>query len=171
MNYSSQQGYQGQGFQNQGNQFQPMGYVQSHYQGQLSQPSFGQQQPVIAHTGGYQANNQSYGQQPSTFSHYTAQPISHFSNQGQGQSYSQPVISHLGYTADQQASGPVYQATGYGSHNGSYGGGQPQGYIQGGYVQSHTQQSPVYHATNSYQQAGPVISHLGYQANNNRQGF
>lgn len=194
MNQFSQQpgNYQGQqGFQNQGN-YEPIGNVQSHYQGQLSQPTFGRQTNSIVSNvpGGYQSSN-SYSQgsqhyEPSGYSNMT-HPVStnnSFISHQPVQSYAQspatafgnvgPVIAHYGYQAgpDQQHSyfqpssnmGTQYAqqtAPNYGGYNQSnmqnnYGGMTP--------THSNTSIHPVYEATNAYQQAGPVISRVGWQS-------
>ncbi|WP_036718766.1 hypothetical protein [Paenibacillus harenae] len=196
MNQLSQQSvnFQGQqGFQNQG----PTGYVQSHYQGQLRQPTFGRQTNSIVGNvqGGYQGANQQYsssmgqssfnqpvGAYNSFQSHqpvqsHAASPATAFGNVG-------PVISHYGYQAGtnaqqsyRQPASAQYsqQATanfgGYSQSNAqSAQFGQSGQSGQSGYgmtpVQSYTSSShPVYEATNAYQNAGPVISHVGWQAN------
>lgn len=147
--YSQQQGFNqgqgGQGYQNgQSNNnfnYEPHGYVQSHYQGQLSQPNFGQNQPVISHAGGYQAmNNNSYG---NTANSYSGMSNQHYGTQHAGngqQSYQQ----HYG---TQQHIQPIH-------HTQSYGNEQHQP------VQSHASQ----HIASQYGDVGPVIAHLGYQA-------
>ncbi|NIK75767.1 hypothetical protein FHS15_000867 [Paenibacillus castaneae] len=219
MNQLSQQpgNYQGQqSFLNQGNQFEPTGFVQSHYQGQLSQPTFGRQtNSIVSNTpGGYQASN-SYSQgaqhyTPSSYNHFS-QPVgtnNSFNSHQPVQSYAQspatafgsvgPVIAHVGYQAgpdnqhnyhQPQAShfgyGTQYSqqaGSGYGGQSHSMGqmgqysqsanqyGGQSQSYGQqnyGGMTPTHSNTSihPVYEATNAYQQAGPVISQIGWQAN------
>lgn len=200
--YSQQSGnYQGQqGFQNQSTQFQPTGYVQSHYQGQLSQPTFGRQSNSIVSNspGGYQATNSfSQGVQhyiPTNYSSYS-QPAasqnaytSHMPVQSHAQSPATafgnvgPVIAHFGYQAGPDAGSGYNQqsfyqpsnanmGTQYAQHTTSNYGGFTQSNAQNGYggmtpTHSNTSsQHPVYEATNAYQQAGPVISQLGYQAN------
>lgn len=202
MNQFSQQpiNFQGQqGFQNQSNQFQPIGNVQSHYQGQLSQPTFGRQtNSIVANSpGGYQSYGQ--GQQqfaPTGFSNQVGANNAYLSHQPV-QSYAQspatafgsfgPVISHVGFQAgpdsqqQQQQQGrqqAFNQSSNFGLQNAQFaasnfgGFNQAQANVQSGYGPTPTQsyttsQTPVLDATNTYQQAGPVISHLGgFQATN-----
>lgn len=122
MNHYSQQPVQFQGGQqnylNQNRTYEPTGNVQSHYQGQLSQPTFGQQSASIVgptSMGYASANTQQYSSmhqhaapayhatsQPavsnnSFMSHqpvhsYASQPATAFGNVG-------PVIAHVGYQA------------------------------------------------------------------------
>ncbi|CAM3955093.1 hypothetical protein L1N85_00275 [Paenibacillus alkaliterrae] len=189
--YSQQSGnYQGQqGFQNQ----VPTGYVQSHYQGQLSQPTFGRQTNSIVSNqpGGYQATN-SYSQGTQHFipTSYTSmsQPTGNnyaYTSHQPVQSHAQspaaafgnvgPVIAHTGYQAGQDRQQSFYQpATAhfgnqYAQHATSNFGGSMQSNIQGAYgptpMHSYTNSPhPVYDATNAYQQSGPVISHVGWQS-------
>ncbi|MFD0959335.1 hypothetical protein [Paenibacillus chungangensis] len=203
MNYMSQQpsGYGAQSYQssNQGQQYKPSGFVQSHYQGQLSQPTFGRSQGQVGMSS-FQAgnmNNQSanygaMGQQQHAASYqshapvpsYASSPATAFGNVG-------PVIAHTGYQAggQQQAQQPQqsqslyqpqYQSMQHQAASHAQGmqaqGMQAQGSqgMQAGsqaasqygmsFTQSQTGQNPVYQATNAYQQAGPVISKLGWQA-------
>jgi hypothetical protein len=201
--FSQQPGnFQGQqSYQNQNAQFQPTGNVQSHYQGQLSQPTFGRQTNSIVSNvpGGYQASN-SYNQ--GAQQHFATSGYSNMTNpvgtnnsfisHQPVQSYAQspatafgstgPVISHVGYQAgpDSQQSQSQYQPSSnfgsqYAQHAGSSNfGGFAQSNLQnqqnnyGGMTQTHsntTSMHPVYEATNAYQQAGPVISQLGWQSN------
>lgn len=195
MNQWSQQpgNFQGQqGFQNQA----PVGYVQSNYQGQLSYPTFGRQSSSIVSNaqGGYQGQGMqqfgaaNYASQPSGYiSHqpvqsYAKSPATAFGNFG-------PVISHVGFQAGpdrqqgfqggqqgMQQSFNQPTAMNYGAQSAQYApsnyGGFAQSNAQSGYGMTPTQsyttsQSPVLEATNAYQQAGPVISHLGgWQATN-----
>lgn len=117
MNQMSQQSgnYQGQqGYQNENSNFQPIGYVQSHYQGQLSQPTFGRQTDSIVSNqpGGYQSsNNYNQGTQQFASNGYGAFSGSYNSNNSHQpvQSYAKspatafgdvgPVIAHYGYQA------------------------------------------------------------------------
>lgn len=213
MNQLSQQpgNYQGQqSFLNQGNQFQPTGYVQSHYQGQLSQPTFGREtNSIVSHSpGGYQASNSySNGSQmhftPSSYNHFSQPEGSYnsFNSHQPVQSYAQspatafgdvgPVIAHVGYQAGPDSQQHGYQQQhisqyGFGNQyaqqqNSNFGGqshynsqngygAQSQSNMQNGYggmtpTHSNTSLNPVYEATNAYQQAGPVISRVGWQAN------
>lgn len=197
MNQLSQQpvNFQGQqGFQNQ----VPTGFVQSHYQGQLSQPSFGRQSNSIISNmpGGFQGQNM-YSQQgtqqfvPTSYTSMS-QPvgtynsfISHQPVQSHAQSPATafgsvgPVIAHVGYQAGTGSQQSFYQpsAANFGTqyaqqHTASNYGGFAQSNAQSGYGMTPTQsyttsQNPVYEATNAYQQAGPVISHVGgWQATN-----
>ncbi|KQO04594.1 hypothetical protein [Paenibacillus sp. Leaf72] len=207
MNQMSQQpgyfqGQQGQlGQQGQfSNNYQPSGFVQSHYQGQLSEPTFNQNPSSIVQSpiGGYQATNQhSYSsaaylpshQQNAGMMQHQYQPnsgyqshTSHYqvpsytSHQSSANYGANPVISHLGYQSSPQQH-YVQSHTGYANQNFSSGGyaglsnnmSNNQNQTHGGMpVQSATGQNPVYHATNAYAQSGPVISHLGWQAGQNR---
>jgi hypothetical protein len=194
--FSQQPGnYQGQqSFLNQG--FQPTGYVQSHYQGQLSQPTFGRETNSIVSNspGGYQASH-SYNQgaqqhfAPSGYSNmtnpvgtnnsfishqpvhsYAQSPATAFGNVG-------PVIAQVGYQAGHDSQHSYYQPSSnnnsqYAQHANSNFGGYAQSNQQnqqnnyGGMTNTHSNTSihPVYEATNAYQQAGPVISHIGWQS-------
>jgi len=198
VNTRSQQGgfqnYNGQGQSNfQANRTQPVGYVQSHYQGGITSQNAG---PVISHVGGYSAN------QNQTGSHYSNQNTnqsymsnnqfnnqlsnnSQFSNNNQ---YAQPVIAHAGgYSANQQSYG---NSMGMSSNNASQMNNQQQPVIshmsstmssntyrpqQASYNNNHsytnasTGHSPVYHATHASQQEGPVLSQLGYTAGSQSQ--
>ncbi|WP_341282308.1 hypothetical protein [Paenibacillus sp. FSL H8-0537] len=205
MNQMSQQpgyfqGQQGQlGQQGQfSNNYQPAGFVQSHYQGQLSQPTFNQNQSSIVQSpiGGNQATNQhSYSsasylpshqqntgmmqhqyQPNSGYQSFTAQPhvSSYTSHLGSTNYATNPVISHLGYQASPQQH-YVQSHTGYAGQNQNFSSGgyagmsNNQNQTHGGMpVQSATGQNPVYHATNAYAQSGPVIAQLGWQAGPNR---
>lgn len=192
--YSQQPGnYQGQqSYLNQGTQFEPSGYVQSHYQGQLSQPNFGRQtNEVISNVpNGYQASH-SYNQgvqhyAPSSYSNMT-NPVgtnNSFISHQPVHSYAQPpatafgyvgpVIAHVGYQAAPNGQHSYYQPTSnhgsqYAQHTASNYGGYGQSQMQNGYggmTQTHSNTSlhPVYEATNAYQQAGPVISQIGWQS-------
>ena len=181
MNQMPQQpsGYQSnQNFQTP-SQYEPIGYVQSHYQGQLSQPNFGRPtQSIVGNPqGGYQANQSfsmpmqqtapsQFGMQQQGFSNqyvshgpvqsHASSPATAFGDVG-------PVIAHFGgyqaqnnsfYQPSQQQFKPVSS--------------QSQSFNAGGYgmtpTHSQTSQHPVYQATNAYSQAGPVISRLGWQA-------
>ncbi|MWC26766.1 hypothetical protein [Paenibacillus sp. MMS18-CY102] len=161
------------------------GYVQSHYQGQLSQPSFGQ--PGVL-PGGYQASShQPYASQThNSYQNYTPAsqslgpvisrvgwqagpdlqqstqqhnyaPVHTYNQQASSnQSYTAgPVISRYGYQAGPDSYGPVNQA--FQQH-------QPQQYA---YQQQHAAQStyqPSFygaHATTSATHQHPV-----YQATN-----
>lgn len=196
--YSQFQGGQ-QGFQNQNqNQFQPTGFVQSHYQGQLSYPNFGQATQSIV--GGIGSQNGSFGNQQQTpafqqsftqqagsnQSYASHQPVqSHASSPAMAFGEFGPVISHFGLQAGPDANQNQQQfsqrsqyqpaQTGFSSFNnaGFTGGFQNNANQSIGHspVQSYTQQNPVYKATNAYQQDGPVIARLGYQANNSNSNF
>ncbi|MCA0753894.1 hypothetical protein KP806_02485 [Paenibacillus sp. N4] len=189
MNQFSQQSgnFQGQqSFLNQGNQFQPTGFVQSHYQGQLSQPTFGRQTNSIV-------SNQPSGYQ-SSFSqgaqHFAPSSYSMISNAGLNQSYTShqpvqshaaspatafgsvgPVISHVGYQAGPDNSRSFYQpsasqfAQSTIAQQGAFGQGMGQSSYGPTPTHSYTNSAhPVYDATNAYQQSGPVISHVGWQS-------
>ncbi|CAM4291290.1 hypothetical protein PAEN110709_06735 [Paenibacillus endophyticus] len=191
--YSQQPGnYQGQqSYLNQGTHFEPTGNVQSHYQGQLSQPTFGRQTNSIVSNvpGGYQASN-SYSQgnqhfSPNSYSNSTHPVgtnhsfISHQPVQSHAQSPATafgnvgPVIAHVGYQAGYDNQQSYYQPTSnigsnYVQHSASNFGGYAQSNQQNGYgmtpTHSNTSIHPVYEATNAYQQSGPVISHVGWQS-------
>lgn len=204
MNQFSQQpgNFQGQqSFLNQGAQFQPTGNVQSHYQGQLSQPTFGRQTNSIVSNvpGGYQSSNSfSQGTQhfaPTGYSNMT-NPVgtnNSFISHQPVQSYAHspatafgsvgPVIAHLGYQAgpdnqqqqQQTQQHSFYQpslnmmGSQYAQQAASNYGGHAQSNLQnnyGGMTQTHSNTSihPVYEATNAYQQAGPVISQIGWHS-------
>lgn len=210
-NYQGQQGQHG--YQDQNTQFQPIGYVQSHYQGQLSQPTFGRQSNSIVSNqpGGYQASNQGnmgtqhyannanngYGtssQSSGSYNSYNSHQPVHSYAQSPATAFGDvgPVIAHYGYQASPNSQQSYYQPSSsnqgsqYGQQNMSNYGGNAQnasynshfnsqnGYSQsnsnngyGGMTPTHSNTSlhPVYEATNAYQQAGPVISHYGWQAN------
>jgi len=169
----------GQTNQNQ-NRYQPSGYVQSNYQGQLTRGAASG--PVTAHAGYQAGGSQGFGSAGSTFtggfaSGFTGGSSSFQSTGGfQGQATTQqnpvyratnareqegPVIQHLGYQAGTpqgfQGQGSQFGASSF----------QSMGGFQG---QATTQQNPVYRATNARQQEGPVIQHLGYQAGT-QQGY
>lgn len=180
-----------QGSQYQSNAQQPFqasgGYVQSHYQGQLSQPSFGQggiipsphpfasQSSHLHQTAqtGYQnftPASQSLGPVISRLG-WQAGPDLHQqahsytpANTAFTQSYSTgPVISHYGYQAGPDARGPVnmaFQQQGYNAYP------NQQQHATG--FGSQTSQHPVYQATHAYEQAGPVIQHYGGWESNQR---
>jgi len=200
-NYQGQQGQYG--YQDQQTQFQPVGYVQSHYQGQLSQPTFGRQTNSIVSNqpGGYQASNQGnqgmqhYASNAQTSGSYTSHQPVHSYAQSPATAFGDvgPVIAHYGYQAGPDSQHSYYQPSSsnqgaqYGHQNMSnnYGGNaqnnsynshfnSQNGYSQsnsnhgyGGMTPTHSNTSlhPVYEATNAYQQAGPVISRYGWQAN------
>lgn len=204
MNQWSQQSnmFQGQqgGFQQQNigqQQYEPIGYVKSNYQGQLSYPSFGQQSNSIVHQpGGYQqAHTNQYGAQAqSNFagsqyqaaSHqpvqsYASSPATAFGNVG-------PVIARYGYQAGQdsqqaqQHSAFSNQGAHYAQHSPAQFGsnysnmnnfGSQGAHNYGGMTQAHsnTSMNPVYQATNAYEQSGPVISRLGWSTNDSQAGF
>lgn len=164
-NFGQQQQFQSQ------NRYQPVGFVQSQYQGiprtpsqSFSSSSFSTNnsyQPVISHVGYTAGNSQSFSNQPSAFSNQS------FGGGMSNTSYN-PVISHVGSTAGQsfnyQSQGPVQaQTSSYTPVINHFGGSsQSQGY-------------------NSFQSAGqarsssqPVISHVGYTAGqdfNNQSSF
>ncbi|AJY76419.1 hypothetical protein [Paenibacillus beijingensis] len=215
--YSNQPGNFQQGLgqfsQGQQQQYQPAGYVQSRYQGQLSQPTFNRspqsnlpitsgltnqfqnqpsqytpagggfvqaqtqpnpvnsrfrtnQGPVISQLG-YQAGAQNQNQFTQT--QFQQQPIqSQFgtamnTNAFSGQSY-QPVISRVGYQAGQETRNPVIQATTYNQQQPQFGGYQAGSQMGSQMMQSQatSQFHPVHQITNTRQDAGPVISKLGY---------
>ncbi|MFS0727723.1 hypothetical protein [Paenibacillus sp. 1P07SE] len=150
---SNQQGFQNfQSNNQQANQYQPAGFVQSHYQGNIPTQNAG---PVTSHLG-YQANNQHQ---------QSFQPQSFQSNMNSGfagsQHQSQPVISHLGLSSQAQSQQPVLSHVGLQAGQHQYG--------QGSHYQPQSQQAhyqPAQFQSNSYQQQQhqPVISHAGFQA-------
>lgn len=200
MNHYSQQPGQFQGgqqqFSNANQNFQPTGYVQSHYQGQLSYPSFGRESASIVspsyNNAGSQHSSFGYQQQAApAFRSYAQPAVSNQGYQSHGpvQSHASspatafgdvgPVIARYGYQAGQEHQHQQHQQYQSQSHQSFQ---QPAQYAQqsqqaGGYqshgpVHSYTSENPVYQATNAYEQAGPVISRLGYQsssANSNSQ--
>ncbi|GFN32033.1 hypothetical protein [Paenibacillus xylaniclasticus] len=184
-----------QGSQFQTNVHQPFqssgGYVQSHYQGQLSQPSFGQGGIIPSpHPFASQASH-TYSTTPSGYQNITPtspslgpvisrygyqagpdlhQPLHSYtpvnspihSSSSISQSYpNQPVISRYGYQAGPDTRSPVNAVF------------QQQGYnafqhqpLHTTSYGSQTSQHPVYQATHAYEQAGPVIQHYGgYESN------
>jgi hypothetical protein len=195
--FSQQPGnYQGQqSYLNQNAHYEPVGNVQSHYQGQLSQPTFGREtNSIVANSpGGYQSSNAySQGAQmqhyaPNSYSNmthpvgtnnsfmshqpvqsYAGSPAMAFGNVG-------PVIAHVGYQAGSENNQhSMYQPTSnngsqYAQHAAPHYGGYVQSHFQNGYggmTQTHSNTSlhPVYEATNAYQNAGPVISRVGWQS-------
>ncbi|WP_141505894.1 hypothetical protein [Paenibacillus luteus] len=195
MNQFSQQPghFQGQqSYLNQGTSFEPSGYVQSHYQGQLSQPTFGRQSNFngsIAPNGYQSSNSYNQGAQHFASNGYTnmTHPVgtnNSFISHQPVQSYAQspatafgnvgPVIAHVGYQAGAEQQHSYYQPTSnignqYAQHTSSNYGGYAQGNAQNNYggmttTHSNTSIHPVYEATNAYQQSGPVISHVGWQS-------
>lgn len=167
MNSMSQQG----GFQNSqyrqqqsgsqsSNNFQPLGYVQSHYQGQPKQQGgFISQEtgPVISHAG-FSAGQQNQGMSSGGYSQN-----SHIGmNQNQNQYQNQPVISHVGYTANQD-----YQPqNNFSSQSGA---NQSQPVISHvGYTANQNYRSNSFNQSNSSSQYQPVISHVGYSAGSNQ---
>ncbi|MBD2871499.1 hypothetical protein [Paenibacillus arenilitoris] len=183
--YSQQSAnFQGQqGFQNQG----PTGYVQSHYQGQLSQPTFGRQTNSIVGgaQGGYRGMNQqfastshsAFNQPVASYNAYQShQPVqSHASSPAAAFGNVGPVIAHYGYQAGSDAQQSFRQNASQFNQQANYG-GFAQSNAQSGYgmTPSHSYTSsahPVYEATNAYQQAGPVISHQGWQASSNNSPY
>ncbi|MCR2804874.1 hypothetical protein [Paenibacillus soyae] len=213
MNQYSQQPVQFQGgrqnFSTQ-SQFQPSGFVQSSYQGQLSQPSFGRTQQSIVSSptnNSYGSQNTQYGYQQNSASAYSSfnqpaitntfishQPVqSHASSPATAFGNVGPVIARVGYQAgiDNQNQGQYQSQSQFGQQQSYY---QPvqssfaasntgmglqnqnqyqaaQGFGMSQVHSSTTSQHPVYEATNAYQQAGPVISQLGYQAGNSNSNF
>lgn len=202
MNQFSQQSttYPGQGFQQQQQQYEPSGYVQSHYQGQLSQPTFNQQSSSIVGRpqGGY-SGMQSGGfggmQQAAPVSRMYTQPAvpnQSYMSHGQVQSHASspatafgnvgPVIAHVGYQAgtQQQYGGQhsLYQPSNIGYQQQAHAPMTGQNYgnmnasqSYGTPVHSQTPLSPVYQATHAYEQAGPVIAHFGGWQNNSQGGY
>ncbi len=160
------------------NRYQPSGFVQSNYQGQLTRSAASG--PVTAHSGYQAGGSQGYGATGSAFTGgYTGSssvgsytggmntgfqghamtPQNPVYNATNARQQDGPVIQHLGYQAGTQQG---YQGSQFGTS--SY---QSAGGFQG---QATTPQNPVYRATNARQQEGPVIQHLGYQAGT-QQGF
>lgn len=188
MNQFGQQGFSGNmsGMNQQKNQYQPTGYVQSHYQG-ISRQSGGMSAqsntgPVISRVG-YSAQNGGYGQSSSmlhssSFNGYNnnAQPVlSHFGGSSINAGSQQPVISHYGgYQAQnmQQSQQPMNAQQGRGA---SMSNAQPVISHFGGYQAQNMQQMQPYQSSmNNMSQSQPVISHFGgYQAQSaqNRGGY
>ncbi|WP_028561540.1 hypothetical protein [Paenibacillus pinihumi] len=126
---------------NQQNQYQPAGYVQSQYRGQISTQS--NAGPVISQLG-YQANQQNYAGGQSYGAHNLQ---SGYSNYASAQTQYQPVLSHLGDQAGQDA-----------LHRSNYVAQQP-------YAQQSQQNF------NNQYQSQPVIARFGgYSANSNNIG-
>ncbi|MFB9330606.1 hypothetical protein ACFFSY_32075 [Paenibacillus aurantiacus] len=167
-NFGQQQQFQAQ------NRYQPVGFVQSQYQGipkspsqSFSSSSFSSnnsyQQPVISHVGYTAGNSQSFSNQPSAFS-----------NQSFGGGFSNtsfnPVLSHAGSSAGQsfnyQSHGPVQAQTSSYTPVINHFGGSSSAQNIGGFQSAGQSQ-----ARSSYQ---PVISHVGYTAGqdfNNQSSF
>jgi hypothetical protein len=153
----------GQSFGASQNRYQPAGFVQSQYQGQLSRSAASG--PVTAKFGYQAGQQQSFGQQSFAGQAGAFQPSSFASQQGE---------QHPVYRATNayQQEGPVIQ------HTGGYQAGAQQNFqkplaqqnfaFQAGAAsfgaQQQTQQHPVYSATNARQQAGPVNQLIGWQA-------
>jgi hypothetical protein len=147
------------------NRYQPAGFVQSNYQGQLTRSAASG--PVTAHSGYQAGGSQGYGATGSSFtggmnSGFQGQamtPQNPVYNATNARQQDGPVIQHLGYQAGTQQGFQGYQGN-QGSQFGmsSF---QSAGGFQG---QATTPQNPVYRATNARQQEGPVIQHTGYQA-------
>lgn len=177
-----------QQFQNQSNKYQPVGFVQSQYQGipksrgGISAQNAG---PVISHVGYSAAQSNQNG---------LFQQQMRSSSQGGGSGFGinasvGPVISRVGYSNGQdfyapQASGqqqqqqmqasmsqqqqqPIISKFGYtAGQNSSASSSSRMGQqaFQGASSfssQAQSQFHPVYQATGQAQQAGPVISHVG----------
>lgn len=205
MNSSNQQGsfrnqrmFSGmQSNQNQSNSYQPLGFVQSHYQGIPNQQTGRQSAgPVISHVGysaaSQQGSNQGYAQQNAGFGGSSAGSQDFRSNQSnafvknfgsqQSSINNQPVISRVGYTADQnfQSNQPqqnqqmqpnIQQNQQMQSFS------QPQrGFAWNNQGQNQfnaqavSQYNPVYQATNAASQDGPIISRVGYSIGNQQSG-
>ncbi|AGA58344.1 MAG: hypothetical protein C6W55_02845 [Thermobacillus sp.] len=145
----------GQSFGAGQHRYQPAGFVQSQYQGQLSRSAASG--PVTAKLGYQAGQQQSFGQQ-SFAGQAGAFQVSSFSAQQQ----QHPVYRA---TNARQQDGPVIQHTGYQA-------GVQQNFQQQNFAGqagmssfgAQQQQYPVYRATNARQQDGPVIQHTGYQA-------
>jgi hypothetical protein len=155
------------------NRYQPSGFVQSHYQGQLTRSAASG--PVTAHSGYQAGGSQGYGTTGSAFTggYSGSSSMGSFTGgmtssgfQGQAVTQQNPVYNA---TNARQQDGPVIQHLGYqaGTQQGFQGGqfGTPSFQSAGGFQgQATTQQNPVYRATNARQQEGPVIQHTGYQS-------
>jgi len=194
-----QGGLQNSWNQNQTQQFRPTGFVQSNYQGQLSQPTFGRtnqsivSNPASSNWGaqnpqiGYQQNSaaaySSFNQPANTNTFISHQPVqSHASSPATAFGNVGPVIARLGYQAgpDNQNQSQFGQQSFYQPVQSSFGsmnagiGYQNQAAQSYGASQVHssvTSQHPVYEATHAYQQAGPVIAQLGYQSGQSNSNF
>jgi hypothetical protein len=194
-NFQNQRMFSGmQSNQNQSNPYQPLGFVQSHYQGIPNQQTGRQSAgPVISHVGysaaSQQGSNQGYAQQNAGFGGSFAGSRSNQSNafannfgSQQGSINNQPVISRVGYTAGQNfqpnQSQQNQQMQPYSQQNQqmqSY--SQPQRGFAGSNqgqnqfnAQAVTQYNPVYQATNAASQDGPIISRVGYSMGNQQSG-
>ncbi|GKU78456.1 hypothetical protein [Paenibacillus sp. L3-i20] len=190
MNQFSQQpvNFQGQQSILNGNrdQHDSSGYVQSHYQGQLSAPTFngGQSQSIVNNSSsGYQHSNAGqYGgitqhspsyhsiSQPAVSNHSftTHHPAPSYSQQGSA-SYTNtaPAISHVGYQAGQNYSHNQSQGQGN-SHSQDHYQGQQHGYSQSqnqnNYVQ-HSLYQPSTGNNSSQHQSYQAAEPRGYQSN------
>lgn len=177
MNQMSQQpgfGF-GQNMNAQNSGYKPTGYVQSQYKGQLRKNYNPQQQPVIAHFGGYQATDSAMsggaaGQSFGSAQAFQSQAIQPQAFQSQASQTFQSQSFHAPTTPANSGAGPVNSLYGYqGINNGSqfqFGNttgtsGMSQQQTGGQQTQSH----PVYQATNAREQAGPVNSKFGWQSN------
>jgi len=154
----------GQSFGAGQNRYQPAGFVQSQYQGQLSRSAASG--PVTAKFGYQAGQQQSFGQQSFAGQAGAFQTSSFVSQQGEqhpvynatnARQQEGPVIQHVGYQAGAQQQNfqkPFAQQNFAGQFGAASFGAQQQQW----------QQHPVYTATNARQQDGPVIQHVGYQA-------
>ncbi|MFF2887901.1 hypothetical protein [Paenibacillus sp. NPDC057967] len=180
------QGGQQQQFSNAGQNFQPSGFVQSHYQGQLSYPSFGRESQSIVspsyNNAGSQHSSYGYQQHAAPAIHSYSQPaVSNHAYQSHGpvQSHASspatafgdvgPVIARYGYQAGPDAQNQSFSQQQYGQQSYQPAQYSQQSYGQAGYqshgpVHSNTSINPVYQATNAYEQSGPVIARYGYQS-------
>ncbi|NBD26386.1 hypothetical protein [Paenibacillus glycinis] len=185
MNQFGQQGFGGNmsGMNQQKNQYQPSGYVQSHYQGISRQPGGISAQsntgPVISRVG-YSAQNGGYGQSSAMHSsssngYGNAQPVlSHFGGSSINAGSQQPVISHYGgYQAQNMQRSQTMNAQQ--GRSSSMSNSQPVISHYGGYQAQNAQQSQPYQSSmTTMNQSQPVLSHFGgYQAQSaqNRGGY
>jgi len=166
--YNQSQFQSGQSFGAGQNRYQPAGFVQSRYQGQLSRSAASG--PVTAKFGYQAGQQQSFGQQSFAGQAGAYQASSFASQQGEQHpvyratnAYQQegPVIQHVGYQAGAQQQNfrqPIGQQN-FAGQAGVFS------------FNAQQQQHPVYRATNARQQEGPVIQHTGYQAGVQQQNF
>jgi len=164
-NQTSFQG--GQSFGAGQNRYQPAGFVQSQYQGQLSRSAASG--PVTAKFGYQAGQQQTFGIQPIGQQAFTGQTGMFRTNAFTAQQGEQHPVYRA--TNAYQQEGPVIQRTGYqagAQQNFQKPIGQQGIAVQSGAAsfgaQQGWQQHPVYSVTNARQQDGPVIQHAGYQA-------
>lgn len=159
------------------NRYQPSGFVQSHYQGQLTRNAASG--PVTAHAGYQAGSSQGYsgmntamtgsgmtGFQQQSFTGGAMTPQNPVYRATNARMQEGPVIQHTGYTNSMNQG--YQQGTSFSQAQQQFGGASSFG--QGGVVGAMTPERPVYRATNARGQDGPVIQHTGYTSGMN-QGF